>query len=832
MGDSPPPSGRCQRGKRTPGDEPDGERDRNLEHEPEHDGRRREKPRDLTRVHQPLEVLLREEDEGRERGERPRGRRLQAGAEPGEGDRQDRCEQDRLRRVLQVRVRRPDRRTRQPVGDSVRDERARGDERRDDDPGTEPVHAADDRGRTAYTHVRPTARGRRMSVPDSAVVPPASLAVLSATLVALAALAGAAALRLRSLPEFLLAAYVLAVTEVVALLLVLSPFSAVRRPVLLAGLSVGCALGLGSWWRAGRPRPPWLSGARASVRELRASAPVTALLVAVGAAGSYAVALALGSPPVTWDSLRYHLTRAAFWRQDGAVGYIANAYDARINANPPNGEILLTFVLELARDERLTAFVQLVAWLACFAGVVALARRLGLARSEACFGGAAFVLLPIVVLQSSTTHNDLVLASLLLAATVFATRTSGRELALAGLAVGLAVGTKVTAVYAAPILLAVAVLAAPRRAWMRRTAALAAGAGAGTYWYVVNALHTDEVLGGTPDRGHIETFEPAANLLAALARVLDATELPGVHGWGAYAYVLAAIGFATVLLLLARTRRMGTRSALVAGALAFAPLLLLPASYATWRVLAKLHDVSGAAPGLLPLDRWEPQTLASEDQSWYGPVGLLLVVGVGAFALVLVRRRALPALAAVLAMAPLAWLVLMSATLGYDPWQGRFFAYPVALSAALWGTVLRWPPVAGATAAVTITIAGLTLVQYEQKPLTVWPTAARWELQSRQRAEMGPLLRHLDERVEPDATVALALRGNEWGYPAFGPGLERRALLLDAGSSGTDLEADWLLADTDRAGEIDRTCWEVAVATGSGTLFERSRERCPDRAAP
>lgn len=669
--------------------------------------------------------------------------------------------------------------------------------------------------------------GRR--VPDCSFVSHVVFALLSGMLIGVTALAAGAAMRLRTLPELLSGAYALAVAEVVVLALALSPLAWLRRPALLAGLLLACAISLSLWWRVGRPVPPVLRTAFAIARGRPRNAAVVALLAGATLASAYAVVLALGTPPVTWDALHYHLTRAAFWRQDGAIGYIAQAFDARLNANPPHAEILLAFALELTRDERATAFVQLSAWLACGIGVVALARRLGLSRAEAVFGGAAFLLLPIVVLQSSTTHNDLVVASLLVVATVFTTRRARSELALAGLAVGLAVGTKVTAVYAAPILLAVALLAEPRDAGsrIRRVAALGAGAAAGSWWYAMNALHTGDVLGHTPDRGHVEAFQPAANVLAALARVLDALELTGVREWGGYAYVLTAATFAVVLLLLARWGRIATPSALLAGVLAFAPLLLFPVSYATWRVFAKLHDIAGTPPGLLPLGGWEPQTLASEDQSWFGPVGTLLVIGVGASALVLVRRGSLHPLALVLATAPVAWLTLVSGTLGYDPWQGRFFVFPVALAASLWGLVLRCPPVAWATALVTLTIGALTLVQYDQKPLTAWPGAERWELQSRHRPEVRPLLRFLEERAGRDTTVAVALVGNGWAYPAFGPKLERRVLLVPRGADARDVAADWLLADIERVPELSHACWTPTVVAEGGALFARLHAACP-----
>ena len=113
----------------------------------------------------------------------------------------------------------------------------------------------------------------------------------------------------------------------------------------------------------------------------------------------------------------YHLARAALWLEEG-VGYIGAAYDERLNIYPPNGEIPFWNLLGTTGAGATAALAQFGATLACMAGVFALSRRFGLDVHEAAFGALLFASLPIVVLQSTTTKNDLIVASLLLSATV------------------------------------------------------------------------------------------------------------------------------------------------------------------------------------------------------------------------------------------------------------------------------------------------------------------------------------------------------------------------------------------------------------------------------
>ena len=294
---------------------------------------------------------------------------------------------------------------------------------------------------------------------------PFALAATAGALLGSTGLAIAASLRLRSLVDVILAAYLLAFAEVVVLMLALSVFGAAQRALLLLCIVGMCAAALAVWVRAGRtvPEIPTLGPLHAR--------PVAFLAVVVALALTYVLALGLGTPPNTIDSLVYHLPRAAIWRQEGGAGYIDGAYDERLNANPPNAELALGFVLELTRDERLAILVQLVSAVACAVAVFALARRLGLARREALFGGLVFLSLPVVLLQSATTLNDLVVAAPLLAASVFLLGDHRRALGLAALGTALATGTKLTAILALPILCAVGLLAVPRAARAPRLAA-------------------------------------------------------------------------------------------------------------------------------------------------------------------------------------------------------------------------------------------------------------------------------------------------------------------------------------------------------------------------
>jgi 4-amino-4-deoxy-L-arabinose transferase-like glycosyltransferase len=638
-----------------------------------------------------------------------------------------------------------------------------------------------------------------------------------------------ATIHTRSPSELVLTAYVVAFGEIVGLSLFLSAFDSLTRSALIAGTTVIFVGVVAVWLLAGAPRPHLIAGRR----DWRPPVgPVRLLAIVVALALAYVVALIVATPPNGWDPLNYHLARAAFWLQSGSVEYIGAAYDERLNFNPPNGEIGLAFALGVTRDEHAAGFVQLIAALACAVGVFAVARRVGLSRNAAAFGALLFLTLPIVILQSSGVKNDLVVASFLLAAAVFLLGDSPGSIVLASLATALAVGTKFTAAYGLVILFALALIAAPRQRRRQRVAGLALGAAAGSYWYAVNAVETGHVLGDQSNvPGLTALLRPPENLLNLFGLAVDTLDVSGAEGRDILFFVGAALLGAIGLAL----ARRGRHSLIVAAVLC-SPLALLVVSEQVGRpAVLELSDLLGTPQAYLAVgdETSSSPTTASDTASWFGPLGVLLVVGV-ALAATAFFKRGLPMIGRALALAPLLWLAMVALTLTYHPWEGRFFVFPVALSAAVWGIALRAPAVAWSLAAVAALTVTLSLVHYVEKPSGVQlldrsPTTSvwaqeRWGVQSQHDPTLAPVLRFLDDEVPRHDSIGLALGANDFGYPAFGPRLTRRVELLPFGSNGRDVDVMWVLVNTERSAELDSACWRAVLRSESGSVFSRTTE--------
>ena len=660
------------------------------------------------------------------------------------------------------------------------------------------------------------------------------LGFLALALLAATGLTVTAAFPIQRPVELVLAVYVIAWAELIGLFLFLSAFDAVTRTALLAGLVLVFVAALATVFiLGGSKRLP--SSPRRAFGDTNEPRPLVLLTVVVSVGLAYIIALIVGTPPNGWDPMNYHLARAAFWLQSGGVGYIKEAYDQRLNFNPPNGEIGFAFVLGVTREENLVGFVQFFAALACANGVFAIARRLGLGRAEAAFGALVFLSLPLVALQSSTAKNDLIVASFLVAALPFLLGDSRREIALGSIAVALAVGTKFTAAYGLAILLAI-VLVAPRTLLPLRIAGLLAGGTAGSYWYFVNARETGHFLGDQSNvPGLTAPLHPPENLLSAFGTLVDSLDLSGARGADVLIYPLAGIVIA--IALSAVYGEIGKKSGLVVAVVVSAlPLLLLLVSKQLGRpALVRLDDALGHPKGFLATgdSTTSSPTTASDTASWYGPAGLLLVTTTGIAALSFARRKSIAAPNLVCALAPLGMFTLVALTLTYNPWLGRFFIFPVALSASLWGLALRSKGTAWATAALAGVTLVLSLVHYAEKPsglrlldrsapsTSVW-TMKRWQVQSQHDPAIGPVFRFLDQDVPRRASIGLALGANDFGYPAFGPHLDRRVELVPFGSSTRELDAGWVLASHERTAEIDHSCWRESFQSDEATVFRRA----------
>jgi hypothetical protein len=405
-------------------------------------------------------------------------------------------------------------------------------------------------------------------------------------LAALAAVAGSLAvgawtLRRRFLPGWngppaRLAEAVLALSGFVVACELLGAVGAFRAlPLVLATAALGGAAWFYDRRRGPPPRGPELPAPRAGLTEVGLAAFATALTV-LPWLGNTRLALSVGMTR-EMDTLWYHMPFAARFADTGWVTHLHGVGDASPSFLPATSELFHAAGIVAFGSDVLSPLLGL-GWLA-----LALLAGWCIGRPAGVSPGtltatALVVSLPIMInTQPGSAKNDVVgLAFLLASVALF---VNGREerpaLAIAGLAAGLAVGTRLNALGPVLALTAGVVVLAERR----REAAVAWGLGllaTGSFWYVRNLFAAANPLpwvGAKIGPLTLPSVRPPRDcgnttLLHFADRLGTARHelLPQVHGvlGAAWPALLAVVGAGVLAGALVRRDRTTTMLALVA----------------------------------------------------------------------------------------------------------------------------------------------------------------------------------------------------------------------------------------------------------------------------
>jgi hypothetical protein len=544
----------------------------------------------------------------------------------------------------------------------------------------------------------------------------------------------AALLHIRGAAPFLVAAGVCAAAASVAGTTVLSILSVWTRGAMLSLLVITAATASVGWFVTGRPRPPRLP----SVRGLRKLNGPTQIILGL-AVVTLVVQACVGArvAPSNWDSMTYHLSRAAYWLQYQSIGQFPGA-SIRQAASAPNGEVLQGLTMMMSGTDR---WVQSVQWLALVGVALAVfsgARLLDFDRGESVFAACLFVVLPQPLMQSTTTQNDLIEAFFVASTAFFAVRSlrdrTRGDMTIAALAFALAVGTKGTAFIAATALavLVVAALLAYRPP-VRFVLVSAMGAvvalfALGSYNYVLNVEHRGSVLGELRSA----TAVTGARLPNAVLSIGTFADSAGVN-----------------VDLLNRLTQTSTRTE--------------------------------AARVVPPVAASTLDTSIQEDTSAFGLVGFLLLPYVLLIVL-LGRRQAWSR--RVLSAAVVLYVAVFAVSVVFNPWLGRLLIPAVALAAPLFAVLGKRPAMAGAALTLAVLSMMPPLLENQQKPLLLNASNV-FHLDRRAqmtiiRPEMRGVLDALDTHVNKNAAIAFVGGEDSWDYPFFGAHRERRIVRHDS----------------------------------------------------
>ncbi|MDM8529738.1 glycosyltransferase family 39 protein [Anaerolineales bacterium HSG25] len=162
------------------------------------------------------------------------------------------------------------------------------------------------------------------------------------------------------------------------------------------------------------------------------------------------------STPYTWDSMTYHLARAAYYIQHGNLDY----YDANFWAqvvHPKGATILMIYTfLATGLNENLTRIIQFVAYWVAVLSVYGISHQSNCTRRICLFSALVFALLIESLMQAITTQNDMLLTAYIgtVVYFLFAFKRSqhNKHLFWAGINLGLAISIKASAFLSLPSL--------------------------------------------------------------------------------------------------------------------------------------------------------------------------------------------------------------------------------------------------------------------------------------------------------------------------------------------------------------------------------------------
>ena len=218
--------------------------------------------------------------------------------------------------------------------------------------------------------------------------------------------------------------------------------------------SWGLAMGIGLWALRGR---------RLGEPAAHATPMPRGVTAAVGAILAVTGAIAVLAPPNAWDSMTYHMPRAAHWSQAASVAHYPTHILRQLWLGPW-AEFAITHLYVLAGGDRLVNLVQWLAFAACVVGATIVAGELGGGPRARVVAGIACATLPMAIAQASSTQNDLVASFWMLALGYWVLRFRAAPgvgtAALAGISAGLAGLTKLPVWFLAlPWLLALVAIA-------------------------------------------------------------------------------------------------------------------------------------------------------------------------------------------------------------------------------------------------------------------------------------------------------------------------------------------------------------------------------------
>ncbi len=514
---------------------------------------------------------------------------------------------------------------------------------------------------------------------------------------------------------------------------------------------------------------------------------ITALVI-----GMIHLVVIVSTAPGNWDSMTYHLARVAYYFQHNSLASFDANYWAQ-TVHPKNSAILLLFSYLLSGgNENLTQLVQYIAYWIAVISVYGISRKTGNSSTRSLFAGLVSALLINWLMEAPTTQNDMLLTAFGGSAVFFLfsfrDQYRRRYIILSSLCLGLAVGTKSSALLMLPPFFLVGIFVFRKMISRERSRSVLVWVLSlvGAIIFAIPAGYGENfVLYGHPigpenvRKEHSFEGRPLATVARQgtlnLSRYgLDFLSLDGIPS--------GPVANKMQLLLRTTPRRI------------FDLLGITLEDNEATRSPFELYRVPSA----------------NEDTSYWGVFGFALIWPV---VLISVLGFSSTQEAKILSLGAILFFVIQAYAGSYDPWRGRYFVLCAVFAVPAIAVYLEPASRIIRGYFLIVTIAGCysafsSVLFKANSPLvnTVSETEytpslfslSREEQLTRNRILYTKPVVEFEQNVPANATVAVFLRENSYEYPLFGRHLTRRIIPINSFSLGMlpmPAQADYLLYD-------------------------------------
>ena len=164
------------------------------------------------------------------------------------------------------------------------------------------------------------------------------------------------------------------------------------------------------------------------------------------------MALAIQSPDLSFEGNAYHIPAISMWASKGFVHWIDTPYQSDVLNGYPKGAEVIAYALTMAFGNPMVNTINLIFLPLGILGIASLAWSLGSRRLPALCAGFLYVLIPVNINQSATTHIDSAFASGVIGliaiwfASLQTVKLNWRLVLPLGASLGLVLGMKITSI--------------------------------------------------------------------------------------------------------------------------------------------------------------------------------------------------------------------------------------------------------------------------------------------------------------------------------------------------------------------------------------------------